>query len=608
MAATATDKFKKQANNFSTTTSSLIVGTTDTSVTLSSVVGLPTDTAVVLVIDRVDANGNKTPSKREYVQGIVSGSSITSLTRGLGSSTAQSHSIGAVVEQVFDQNTWNDAVSGILTQHTQTGTHTGITTDTLTSTGNVVVGGTLTVGGNNTLATGWNALGTTLTYGANNGNKEFTVTAASDLQSSLSTGMKMSILRGTTPPTQSMAFNSASSQYASKASPTGITFTSAFTLEAWVYLTAYSNCIIGRRDLAGNNGWYIDINNLGQLEIVYQNSGNYTSWNTYQSLPLNQWVHVAGAVSSISGKTLGGLYINGVSVPTTNPNSAATSLTQTGALAIGASPITSPTGYFNGYISEARVWSVAQSQANIQANMAINLTGSESNLVGLWQGNGNFNDLTSNANNLTAVNGAIATQASNPYNATEYAVVTKVSYSSPTTTVTLYTGNSNTIPNQTLGTVYFSTSRAPYGFNADRGNWTLSSIYTNNISISTPSNGVAYWSTFGSAQINIPTGAWRAGFECAVTSVSNGTGVGRHVTALSTSTSTWINYSLTSFWGAPIANAFATHQLYRDASILLASITPHYFIDTPQDANTGTLYFDASQYRYNVLFAECAHL
>jgi len=602
MAATATDKFKKQANNFSTSTSSLIVGTTDTSVTLSSVVGLPTDTAVVLVIDRVDANGNKTPSKREYVQGIVSGSSIISLTRGLGSSTAQSHSIGAVVEQVFDQNTWNDAVSGILTQHTQTGTHTGITTDTLTSTGNVVVGGTLTVGGNNTLATGWNALGTTLTYGANNGNKEFTVTAASDLTSSLSPGMKMSILRGTTPPTQSMAFNSASSQYASKVSPTGITFTSAFTCEAWIYVPNFtgSQAVIIGRDNGSSGSWAMRLSGSGQLAVYYGIGGNYTEWDTYQSVPLNQWVHVAASVSSVSGKTLGGLYINGVSVPNSQLASAATSLTQSGNLAIAT---TSPGGnYFNGYISEARVWSVAQSQAQIQANMAINLTGSESNLVGLWQGNGNFNDLTSNANNLTAVNGAIATQASNPYNVTEYAVVTKVSYSSPTTTVTLYTGNSNTIPNQTLGTVYFSTSRTPYGFNADKGNWTLQVTERTGTSGIAPSSNV--WTNIDSLQMSVPAGSWQLSYQLLV-SASSVTAISIYTT-LSTTNNTDVDPDINTHTYTSGGVATINNSLYRNKNYTISSQTLYYF-NIMQDSGTSNITLNPNQ-ATPTLKAECLYI
>ena len=82
--------------------------------------------------------------------------------------------------------------------------------------------------------------------------------------------------------------------------------------------------------------------------------------------------------------------------------------------------------FFNGLVSELRVWSTARTQAEILANMNNNLTGSESGLVGLWRGDNNFNDLTANANHLTATNGATATQNANPFNLIEYGKVTKV--------------------------------------------------------------------------------------------------------------------------------------------------------------------------------------
>jgi hypothetical protein len=296
---------------------------------------------------------------------------------------------------------------------------------------------------------GWNTLPAALSYNANNGNKEFVLNTSIDTTGTLSPGMKLSVARSTTPSTQCMAFASGSSQYATKSSPSGITFTSAFTCEAWIYPTSYTGSnagIVSRYD--GTNGFTLYLTSSGQLAL---NGQSTTSQTSYQSVPINQFVHVAG---TYSGGTMV-LYINGTVAPSSKSGSG-TSITQGGSLQVGAY---NTGAYFNGYISEARVWSVAQSQANIQANMAINLTGSESNLVALFKGNGNFNDATSNANNLTATNSAIATQAANPFNAIEYANVRAVSSS----TVTLYTGDAGTIPNQTLNSPQYSTVKEPYG-------------------------------------------------------------------------------------------------------------------------------------------------
>lgn len=122
MAAANTDKFRKKKNLFSTTLNGSITADA-TSLTCNSLSGVPTDTAVTITIDRVDANGTSTPTLREDITGVVSGSNITNLLRGEGATTAQVHSNAAVVEITWETETWNDAVDGILVGHNQDGTH-----------------------------------------------------------------------------------------------------------------------------------------------------------------------------------------------------------------------------------------------------------------------------------------------------------------------------------------------------------------------------------------------------------------------------------------------------------------------------------------------------
>lgn len=71
------------------------------SITLADASGL--QAPGVLVIDRIDANGNNTPTKREYISFTgISSNTISGVTRGLGGSTDQAHSDGAIVEAVVD--------------------------------------------------------------------------------------------------------------------------------------------------------------------------------------------------------------------------------------------------------------------------------------------------------------------------------------------------------------------------------------------------------------------------------------------------------------------------------------------------------------------------
>lgn len=122
MAAANTDKLRKKKSLFQTTLNGSI-SAVDTSLTLNSAAGLPTDTGVTIVINRVDANGNATPSAMEVITGVVSGSTVASLLRGKDSTTAKSHGNASVVEMVWDAATWNDFVDAYLGQHSQDGLH-----------------------------------------------------------------------------------------------------------------------------------------------------------------------------------------------------------------------------------------------------------------------------------------------------------------------------------------------------------------------------------------------------------------------------------------------------------------------------------------------------
>jgi len=151
MAAANTDKFKKLARRWVGSVGT--GGVTDavvTTVPLASATNLPTDTGVVAVIDRVDANGATTSDKEETVIGVVSGSNLTSCTRG-AEGTAQAHDAGAVVEILFTNKGWGDLVDGILAEHSQAGAHTTDTISEKTSATGVTVDGVLLKDGGATL-------------------------------------------------------------------------------------------------------------------------------------------------------------------------------------------------------------------------------------------------------------------------------------------------------------------------------------------------------------------------------------------------------------------------------------------------------------------------
>jgi hypothetical protein len=318
---------------------------------------------------------------------------------------------------------------------------------------------------------GWSILNAgvapVIATGYNKGNKEFDLPFNGvDLTGVLSPGMKLKFNRSGTTPTQCTDLESTSSQYAAKASPTGITFTDDFTVEAWIKLESIGTqmTILSRRNSGATSGWQFYTTSGGQLTLAGWNGANFRTVVSYNVIPLNQWVHVAATLDMSAGDTsTSAIYVNGATLPRTYGGTA-TSLTQpTDNLILGA--VTGVTDYFDGEVSDARLWSTIRTATQIRDNMHQQLTGSETGLVGYWKLNGNFNDSTSNANNLTASGGAVATTVDNPMNATEYVEVIKTpTYSGGNSTVKVMAPTGYSIPNMTLTNPYYSTHANPFGW------------------------------------------------------------------------------------------------------------------------------------------------
>ena len=290
--------------------------------------------------------------------------------------------------------------------------------------------------------------------GYNAGNRTFTLDTSSDLTSVLSAGMPFRVERNTVPPTQCADFEASSSQYASVASSTGITFTDDFTCEAWVKLESYSgsalHSVITRT--ASGNGWAFDVLTTGEVRLVGDNAGaDYIQSN--QKIPVNKWVHIAASIN-ISSAT-GAVYIDGVEVPSAYTNGTSTATTNTGTLWVGARESDS---FFDGKLADVRVWSDIRSEAEIQDNM-FGYPSDTTNLVAHFKLAGDFTDSSANGNDLTASGGAVATNVDNPWNATEYGTITAVT----ATDMTVKSPVGYGIPNETLNSPSYSTNKAPFG-------------------------------------------------------------------------------------------------------------------------------------------------
>lgn len=133
--AAVTDKFNYSAPLWTGTIGTGGVSDASTqTIPLTSTTGLTNGRVYYATIDRVDANSTKTPTKREVVKGLLSGSNLINCVRGT-EGTAQAHSSGAVVEILFTSAQWNDLTDGIYVEHDVDGTHKSALVTTLKASG-----------------------------------------------------------------------------------------------------------------------------------------------------------------------------------------------------------------------------------------------------------------------------------------------------------------------------------------------------------------------------------------------------------------------------------------------------------------------------------------
>src|SRR5882672_236629 len=353
--------------------------------------------------------------------------------------------------------------------------------------------------------------GETLVFGTNVGSKMATYIVTGDKTGRYSPGTKFRLPRVAITNTKCLDLEASSSQYATVASPIGLTFTDVFTIEAWVKVESYqtNGNIIGRGGTSAGD-WGLRINADGTVTIYGNNaSSNGDIATSLEAVPLDKNVHVAAKLS-MSGDTAT-LYINALPVPSTRINlgSGAAALTQGGPLYIGKNP--SSSNFFDGKISEVRVWDTLRSDAQILANYNKRLVGSETNLVGYWRLDNDFVDLGLNMNTMTGVAGAVATAVDTPFATTEWGIVTDATFSGGNTTLSIYTGSASVPPAEDSTNAAYSNSRAPTGFPSAQQDWRIEVL----INSSRTGNfvGGSDWETPLAFTLQVPIGKWLIGYE-----------------------------------------------------------------------------------------------
>lgn len=455
-----------------------------------------------------------------------------------------------------------------------------------------------------TAANGWEVAPYTFTTvsGYNKGNREFDIkVAGSDLTGIYSKGQRLRFTRGTTPGTQCADFASASSQYASRASGsvtgTMSTVTDDITVEAWVKfkgLQGTDAAIVSKSD--ANSGFWFGTNTAGQITLSGSNAaaGNYRRVVSKHTIQSQVWLHCAAALD-MSGWTTATnvIWLNGISVPVTllSAGTNPTAFVNAGPLQLGGLN----SGVFsNVYVSDVRIWNILRTSTQIRDNMYNSLVGTETNLIAYFKLQGNFNDSTTAANNLTGSGGAAATTADYPYTITEYAIITKVTYGAPDTTITVISPEGGGIPNQTLTAPYYSAQKTPFGFPTADYKWTITMFSKEDKTQASPVSGTWYnpsavsGTSFG-AFINLPTGDWDIGYEASSGNDYAASGNIRSNITLSPTQSAEGDPELTGGSGAQTVQ-FSSSWVKREKGVSVTTQTPYYLNTKVTSAGVSVVY------------------
>src|SRR5574344_1152603 len=127
-----------------------------------------------------------------------------------------------------------------------------------------------------------------------------------------------------------------------------------------------------------------------------------------------------------------------------------------------------------------------------------------------------------------------------------YGIITKISYSSPNTTLTfLHEINPSTstalhlMANSAITNNYYSSMKAPYGFPMNQSKWTIYLSSANNDTITSPTSGTLY--NVASLSKVIPIGDWNISYEGALFVDRATSGTCNFVSFLSESSSSSVN-------------------------------------------------------------------
>jgi len=189
----------------------------------------------------------------------------------------------------------------------------------------------------------------------------------------------------------------------------------------------------------------------------------------------------------------------------------------------------------------------------------------------------------------------------------KYFIITKVAYSAPNTTVTVYGGTDYTLTNATIYDPCFSMLKAPIGFPLNPAKWTVTTTYSSDTAQASPS--ASTWYNVGSVTISIPIGVWDVRYDCLVDFSKGGATSFEQKTTLSTANNTESDsgFTDTSFIGGASGTIRGINTLSRMQALALTSKTSYYLNQSTSIAS-GTEISIRGDLTPVTIKAKCAYL
>lgn len=194
---------------------------------------------------------------------------------------------------------------------------------------------------------------------------------------------------------------------------------------------------------------------------------------------------------------------------------------------------------------------------------------------------------------------------------TKYFIITKVAYSAPNTTVTIYGGTDYDLVNQAISSPYYSREKAPFGFPLNQEKWTEEFRDQANRLQAAPAQNT--WYNPGTLLLNVPIGAWKLYYQGNPRIINSIAQTGTVKCSLSTANNSVSDDELTSIVShGNLVQTLGTVTRSKEISVTVK--TPYYLIiATSTASNVSSISFFADDgnpgpYSPSIIRAVCAYL